>query len=105
MSTKSSSTSDELDDVDEEQENVDESMNNIDGHDDNDIVNIKTWFEYLKSGGLLPCLLFLFVAFVCQFIRVITDIWLSKWTNLGAINTDKNKIHNQVRYYYYFVDN
>ncbi|XP_044013895.1 ATP-binding cassette sub-family C member Sur-like [Aphidius gifuensis] len=100
LSTKSSSTNDELDDVDEEQENINESMNNIDDHDDHDIVNINTWFEYLKSGGLLPCLLFLIVAFICQFIRVITDIWLSKWTDLGVIDNDKNKIHNQTIYYF-----
>ena len=31
-------------------------------------------------GGIVPGITYFFAALACQFLRVYTDLWLSRWT-------------------------
>ncbi|KZC13248.1 ATP-binding cassette sub-family C member Sur [Dufourea novaeangliae] len=37
--------------------------------------------DYAKAGGLIPGLIYIGVAVLCQFLRGYTDLWLSRWTD------------------------
>lgn len=44
------------------------------------------FYDYVKSGGLIPCLTYIGVAILCQILRVYIDLWLSRWTDEDNAN-------------------
>ena len=57
------------------------------------------WLDYLKAGGLAPGLGYLASALVCQALRIYTDLWLSRWTDLGTKSTDSANVHEEVNFF------
>lgn len=60
------------------------------------LVTASVWADYLKAGGIIPGLIYVSVALVCQAIRVYTDLWLSKWTEDGSHDVETSNPHEKV---------
>ncbi|XP_025268777.1 ATP-binding cassette sub-family C member Sur isoform X2 [Camponotus floridanus] len=94
---------DDMDDMEEtmDSENVNEP-NEFEIDDKNGIVTRMTWMEYPKTGGWMPGLIYVIAALGYQFLRVYTDLWLSRWTD-QSVYSSINERQNTVSYFKVYI--
>lgn len=63
-----------------------EEQGESDSEDRSGIVTKMIFYDYVKSGGLIPGLTYIGVAILCQILRVYIDLWLSRWTDEDNAN-------------------
>ncbi|XP_043281302.1 ATP-binding cassette sub-family C member Sur isoform X2 [Venturia canescens] len=99
ISADSSTT---IEDIEEESEIADceESTSSCSSESSEGLVTKNIWMGYLKAGGLAPSLGYFGAALASQALRIYTDLWLSRWTDLG-IESEKS-IHVREETVFYF---
>lgn len=78
-----------------------EESTNFDINEDTEgLVTRFVWMDYLRAGGLAPGLGYLGAALGCQTLRVYTDLWLSRWTDLDVRIENSIVLHEEVKIQY-----
>ncbi|XP_076755199.1 sulfonylurea receptor isoform X2 [Xylocopa sonorina] len=95
IESRGTAESDEIEGKDCETEEPEESQY----EDKSGIVTRMVLCDYIKAGGWIPGLIYTTVAVFCQVLRVYIDLWLSRWTDEGAVNFTQGT-QNQTMYYF-----
>ncbi|XP_015114991.1 ATP-binding cassette sub-family C member Sur [Diachasma alloeum] len=95
------STESRAEDLEESQERSEENEEEQNYEDNGGMVGSRDWLAYLRAGGVGRCFMYLGAALGYQGLRVYTDVWLSKWTNLRAGVIEGTGIHEQTVFYFW----